>query len=427
MEYQKYLKYKSKYLQLKYKIENEAKSSQNREENNEDNNIIVHTRSPLQQMRINTYENEQEGGLTFLTGYYAIFCNSNNLKYIKSGDKAPTWSEIRTSLSHKGYSFKLFTARTVGKLGKAQGTKFNLITPTFFDSKTPNFIDEDKIDTKPQISEIKPIEKSREMNFAEIAILAILFGIPYEATKAVGFILRCVILTVTLFKVDPWDVYKNWQREKQDAENKNFIILKEIRKLQNTVWNGFDKYEYLLNQYKEKFPDIYNKFLKYLDERKEQLITYYKTIFILVDQPIPIKTKVPTIIKVNKDTKEEIIKDDNVDKFLIEALKYLSEKSYFNIPDVEVDLVNKKQLKEEIKKEKKEYTNEYVELCEEIYNLNRMDKKDKDVNQDFKKNVDKYNKDNVIDCCIIIDINVIESNNKFLKRYKLEGSDIKVD
>jgi hypothetical protein len=128
MEYNKYLKYKTKYLQLKYKIKSEAKSSQNIEENTEDSKIIIHTRSPLQQMRLKTSENEQTGGLTFKTGYYAYFCNYYDLPYKYNGTISS--DDIINILGFQGYSLKLFTARTFGKLGKAQGEKMNLVFPT---------------------------------------------------------------------------------------------------------------------------------------------------------------------------------------------------------------------------------------------------------------------------------------------------------
>jgi hypothetical protein len=356
MEYHKYLKYKTKYLQLKQKIK--------REENNENSNMILYTGSPLQHMRLQTYENEQEGGFTFKTGFYAFFCKSSNFEGYKKNSDAPTLSEIRTLLGYKGYSFKLFTERTlnirIANFGKKEGTKFNLVTPTIFDSKTPNFIDEDRIDTETKLSEISDSDESLNLSIGLAVMLGLIItmpiGLAYRLFQAAKHIVFFIIMVGSIGQFNPWDKYKT---------------------------------------FKEKMAGL---------SKKEKLISYFKTIFILAEQQKPNGYNYQ-IIEKNKidDVYLDIINNVIVKNFLIESIKHLSTKSFFNIPDAYNDLQNKVE-----PMESSGITFTEIEL-NEIKKSNKL----------IKDKVDRYNEDNKIDCCIIIEINV--GKNKFLERYNMKG------
>ena len=76
--------------------------------------------------RRNKYE--QNGGFTFLSGYYAFFCNSKvaeQLRYTHNSE-APILDEINTLLGFKAYSLKLFTK---DPYRKTQGEKLHMVIP----------------------------------------------------------------------------------------------------------------------------------------------------------------------------------------------------------------------------------------------------------------------------------------------------------
>ena len=357
MEYHKYLKYKSKYLQLKYKIESEAKSS--RDENNEDSNIIVHARSPLRQ-NPPTYENEQTGGFTFKSGYYAFFCNSNHFKYEENGN-APSLSEINKTLSYKGYSLKLFTDRY---FGKKQGTKYNLVISN---SQSNNIYK--KIQEFLNNNDEDYPDKPRKYN-VDMKLI----------TGIVGYPLFTVLWCITGSKINLFKKYEAWKKREEAIEG----IAIQMEKEQN-----IDK------KFKEK----------------------YFTEIIIVTQNI--NNKLPLITNVNNNTKTEIINNDSLNEFLNKELINLNNSSFKTILDAETDFG-------QLTKEKESLESKYQLTEEGKYRKNMCIRELKILSDlmvtpeytTMKKNVDKYNKENIIDCCIIIKVNS-GLKNTFLKKYQL--------
>jgi hypothetical protein len=406
MEYHKYLKYKTKYLQLKQKIE--------RIENNEDSNMIIPALSPLQHMRINTYENEQEGGLTFLTGYYAFFCNSKHFEYINNGN-APNTSDIISRLAFKGYSYKLYTARTVGRLGRAQGTKLNLVTPIF---------------TREQAGAQQFIDNHNEDN---TSVSQSLFHLVEGLAYAGVFILTCVTFGVAGV---PFILYKKWQKKRERdkiAKKRQEYQRKEnfLKELETILRNYYsNKNENIRKaaeiELQKKHPSDFEQYKKDKEEEKKKLIKDYHLEFISINQllikPCPKITKVTennkvitfyevitSIVGKNKNVEVDKNVEVEVDNFLNEILKELNTKSFRNLQNIENDIINYERI---IK------SNNNLEVLINLYfkieELNRIKN-----SAEYKKkiiDVNKYNEDNKIDCCIIIDKSV--TNNKFIKLYK---------
>jgi hypothetical protein len=362
MEYHKYLKYKTKYLQLKMKIE--------RETNNEDNNIIVPARSPLQQMRLHTYENEQTGGFTFLTGYYAFFCNSKHFPNYKDGDEAPTFSEIQKRLSYKGYSLKLFTDR----FAKKQGTKLNLVISRFSDSqisdkKIQDFIEKiDEDNSRNDKSSVIP----------RVALMLILGIVGYPIYKVLWYATGS-----KGGKIDKlWDEFEEWM-----DENDNKAAIAERTK----------RHEEYIRKFKEK----------------------YLTEIILVTRDL-VGNRLPEITNVAKN-KKEIINNSILDNFLNKELRNLNKESLNIICDAEEDYIKLKKQSVELQElafrssspdhyRQKDVVDMKIKLLGEL--------KETDNYKTIKHNVDSYNRDNKIDCCVIIDIN-FSSKNIFLKKYSI--------
>jgi hypothetical protein len=511
MEYQKYLKYKSKYLQLKYKIENEAISFQTIE----DNNTIIPAHSSLQQMRLDTFENEQEGGFTLTTGYYAFFCNSKNFMDYKKDSVAPKISDIKKRLDFKAYSYKLYTARAldlkIGKIGKKQGEKFNLVI-----SDTPSDV------FKRYLQEIEMSEdnselwiKGKESFLSDNLIKPLRVGIGkylvaiFTGIQFISFYFPLGILykTADLFRLY-FDNKADTQKDIEFMVDKYFIYeklpLEEKQKLELRYADNFRQNSGGLESNLQNYINVKKNMLEkeedkkklegLSDEEKQKLfdsskiryilskiksnkkdaenLLYQQQIYIPIIQPLT--TQKPTI-----NDKKDVL-SGSVDTFIEVELKNLNKKKFFspfqeglNIEeDVKAIVINKlktefdqerkkiqskyvkltngidkndsKKFNEELKKklttpENKKIVNDYNEMIEKLFNETRASITTDDFKQRMAMNevdilskekvdnMNKYNEENKIDCCVIININVIESNNKFLKRYKLEGTTIKVD
>ena len=428
MEYQKYLKYKSKYLQLKYKIENEAKTYQNSEENNGDSNIIVHARSPLRHMRLHTYENEQEGGFTLTTGYYAFFCNSKYFPNYKKNDiMDEKLSDITTKLSYKGYSFKLFTERSIkvfGKVfGKTQGNKLNLVISTSLNASIKRYLDEvDGIDPK--------IKYKKENSLMRDLVVS-----TGKAFHIIGMI--TLFVPTLLFKFGSAVV----GHPDSDKEIENWWKLREP-KLEEQIKKYEDDYKSLKPEEKKK-KSLNDYKIQRIDKEKEeqQNLVQGQKIYIPIILPLPDNVTVPIITNVTKKGEEisfnNVAQDTNtqVNTFLEEVLKDLNTKKFFNAFKNDATENQKKSIEEGIIKLSKEdrwkYRSDHKFKMEKIEEW--FAQYNNPLNDDFKdranlnyaglntklfKNMEEYNKENIIDCCVIIKINSTEKNI-FIKRYKL--------
>lgn len=87
--------------------------------------------------------NNQQGGMTFLNGIYAFFCNNyetpNLSKKFDANENAPKLSEITKELSFKGWSYKVFAPSTFGR--KQQGDKLNLVVDSSISNDIIRFFD----------------------------------------------------------------------------------------------------------------------------------------------------------------------------------------------------------------------------------------------------------------------------------------------
>ena len=398
MEYHKYLKYKTKYLQLKQKIE--------RGENNEDNNIIVPVRSPLQQMRIDTYENQQEGGFTFLTGYYAFFCNSKHFNdYKENTDSKFSRDDIYNLLNFKGYSLKIFTGR---KLTKAQGTKMHLVVP-----RNPLITWLKKISQKAYIDFLNFLDEKDFKNYSDLSgdnailtnlyilsntlflrdIISVILGITKLAIKCALYIPKLII--------------------------KKFIKLVRgptPKKPRELVFSGTlsQLYEYYSEQYnieKEKAEERVRQRNKEMDLQENLEKTYINiTPLIYLTGQTPESTTPPST------TPPSITPASTTPASTTPPLTLLPELTDLKYENKKFISTGKPDIDEQIN-----------EFCYNIllgFNQNKfieLNGSEQNQNTEIKKIIDDYNNLNKIDCCVIIDINSFKKN-KYLRRYTL-GAD----
>jgi len=513
-EYHKYLKYKTKYLQLKQKIE--------RRENNKDSNMIMPALSPLQQMRINTYENEQEGGFTLTTGYYAFFCNSKLFTDFKVGNPAPKLSDINTKLGYKAYSFKLFTKRTLdlgklGTIGNKQGKKLNLVIPTSITESLNRYLQ--KVDVMDYSETDKKSFMERWALRAGMLMKGVTLGIP-------GLVF---ILTVPLFgdirdyfrrrsgQYNPdtkkdielaWDEYRFYKDlpdiKKKELEDNFYKLFFEGKKITKEQYKQ-KEIEKMKKRKEDKIKELQSKAMtdKERKEQEERDTTYYDKKIAEIDaadaQQLLDKAiyefKIRSIKKENDDERrfnlslpsipviknlpqdtivpsiesEEKVINSTTDAFVDKVLKFLNKQNFIDPTTVEQTIQNIKNkilmdrllnLKGEQKTIKEAYDNlprepqadgkrkliyteqekktivvPYTEMKtkinEEIENeVVNMPTNEKDFYERIEENnyldrqisegtnIDKYNKENQIDCCVIIDINSA-SKNIYKRYYKL--------
>ncbi len=149
--------------------------------------------------------NNQHGGMTFLNGIYAFFCNDsfNLSKKFNNNENAPKLSEITKELSFRGWSYKIFAPSTFGR--KPQGDKLNLVV----DSSISNDIIRvfDKIENLDDALQRKHSHKTLFWNASKYLAKTPLYALE-AALNIAGSTLKigqAILLVVFSFHMPNWE------------------------------------------------------------------------------------------------------------------------------------------------------------------------------------------------------------------------------
>lgn len=333
--------------------------------------------------RRNKYE--QNGGFTFLSGYYAFFCNSKvaeQLQYTHNSE-APILDEINTLLGFKAYSLKLFTK---DPYRKTQGEKLHMVIPPF--SLVSQIVKGSAIVYSALLNILNYLDSKEVKDFAWIVaknigeFLLALIGFAFVVAAAAVLVpLRFVLSIITIGEFDLFDV---------GGVSQDGGTVVEPKKTQDDTVTPNSEHDEPANS-------------------KEMVLNLPVIINIPRENfTIPVLTK----LKYIKDTDKFdglTLPNSNEPALEIENI------SNSNIIDMSKNNINVK-----IDMSKNDIDTKIdIFLYKILLTLNRTSLiSHSNTTDSINETAKAYNTENKIDCCIIIKINKF-NRNKFIRKYKI--------